>query len=161
MFISVTINRLMKWTRCWQWKLVSTGCFSSAPLISESQEVFVRPCVQTESLWYSDKAPSWLWPVSTFELIMKRDRFSVSDIYWEKCIISNIANFVKYWSCWFLFDIIFDARCCWGKDLWMINIFKTFSWNYFLTVHRLCYFLFMTSDKFNVFKEFITLWCHH
>lgn len=47
--------------RCWQWKLVSTGCFTFTPLISESQEVFVQPCVQTESLWYSDKEPSWSW----------------------------------------------------------------------------------------------------
>ncbi len=64
--VFVNRSRLMKWMRCWQWKLVSTGCFSSTPLISESQEVFVQPCVQTESLWYSDKAPSWLWQVSTF-----------------------------------------------------------------------------------------------
>ena len=104
-------NTVMKGMRCWQWKLVSTGCFSFTPLISESQEVFVQPCVQTESLWYSDKAPSWSWQVSTLKLIIKQDRFDFSHGYYWK-----VFTCLKHWTCfkWRLivcsFYISFDTE---------------------------------------------------
>lgn len=78
--------------------------FQFHSVIRASREVFVQPCVPTESLWYSDKEPSWLWQVSTLNLFLKRKRFfCFYFILTDICVIQFYFisyTFLRNLTCW-------------------------------------------------------------